>query len=32
MMRDELVTFAVMLFMIAILAFGLWDITHVVKR
>jgi hypothetical protein len=32
MMRKEPVTFAVMLLMIAILAFGLWDILHTVKR
>ena len=32
MMRKEPVTFAVMLLMIAILLFGLWDIMHVVKR
>jgi hypothetical protein len=32
MMRKEPVTFAAMLLMIAILAFGLWDILHTVKR
>jgi hypothetical protein len=32
MMRKEPVTFAVMVLMIAILLFGLWDIMHVVKR
>ena len=32
MMRNEPITFLVMLLMIAILIFGLWDILHVVKR
>jgi hypothetical protein len=32
MMRKEPVTFLVMLLMIAILIFGLWDLMHVVKR
>ena len=32
MMRKEPVTFVVMLLLIAILAFGAWDILHVVKR
>ena len=32
MMRKEPVTFAVLLLLIAILAFGAWDILHVVKR
>lgn len=32
MMRKEPITFLVMLLMIAILAFGLWDILHTVKR
>ena len=32
MMRKEPVTFGVMLLMIAILLFGLWDILHTVKR
>ena len=32
MMRDEPITFIVMLLMIAILTFGVWDFMHVVKR
>jgi hypothetical protein len=32
MMRKEPITLFVMLLMIAILIFGLWDILHVVKR
>ena len=32
MMRKEPITLLVMILMIAILAFGLWDILHVVKR
>jgi hypothetical protein len=32
MMRNEPITLVVMCLMIAILAFGLWDIMHVVKR
>ena len=32
MMRKEPITLAVMILMIAILIFGLWDILHVVKR
>jgi hypothetical protein len=32
MMRKEPITFLVMLLMIALLAFGAWDILHVVKR
>jgi hypothetical protein len=32
MMRKEPITFLVMILMIAILAFGLWDILHTVKR
>ena len=32
MMRKEPITLLVMLLMIAILIFGLWDILHVVKR
>jgi len=32
MIRDEPITFVVMLLMIAILIFGAWDILHVVKR
>ncbi|MEA2978454.1 MAG: hypothetical protein QOF91_910 [Alphaproteobacteria bacterium] len=32
MMRNEPITFIVMLLMIAILAFGVWDFMHVVKR
>jgi hypothetical protein len=32
MMRDEPITFGVMILMIAILAFGVWDVLHVVKR
>jgi len=32
MMRKEPITLLVMLLMIAILIFGLWDIMHVVKR
>ena len=32
MMRKEPITLLVMLLMFAILIFGLWDITHVVKR
>ena len=32
MMRKEPGTFAVLLLLIAILAFGLWDILHTVKR
>lgn len=32
MMRTEPITLLVMLLMIAILTFGLWDILHVVKR
>ena len=32
MMRKEPITFLVMMLMIAILLFGLWDILHVVKR
>ena len=32
MMRKEPITLLVMCLMIAILIFGLWDITHVVKR
>jgi hypothetical protein len=32
MMRNEPITLLVMILMIAILIFGLWDILHVVKR
>jgi hypothetical protein len=32
MMRKEPITFLVMLLMIALLAFGAWDILHTVKR
>ena len=32
MMRKEPITLLVMILMIAILIFGLWDILHVVKR
>jgi hypothetical protein len=32
MMRKEPITLGVMILMIAILIFGLWDILHVVKR
>ena len=32
MMRKEPITLLVMMLMIAILIFGLWDILHVVKR
>jgi hypothetical protein len=32
LMRKEPITFLVMLLMIAILIFGLWDLMHVVKR
>ena len=32
MIRKEPITLLVMLLMIAILIFGLWDILHVVKR
>ena len=32
MMRKEPITLLVMCLMFAILAFGLWDILHVVKR
>jgi uncharacterized membrane protein len=32
MIRSEPITFLVMLLMIAILIFGLWDTLHVVKR
>ena len=32
MMRNEPITLVVMVLMIAILIFGLWDILHVVKR
>jgi hypothetical protein len=32
MVRNEPITLCVMLLMIAILAFGLWDLLHVVKR
>ena len=32
MMRKEPVTFIVLLLLIAILAFGVWDFLHVVKR
>jgi hypothetical protein len=32
MMRKEPITLLVMVLMIAILIFGLWDILHVVKR
>lgn len=32
MVRKEPITLLVMLLMIAILIFGLWDILHVVKR
>jgi len=32
MARNEPITLAVMILMIAILIFGLWDIMHVVKR
>lgn len=32
MMRDEPITLGVLLVMIAILIFGVWDFTHVVKR
>jgi len=32
MIRDEPITFVVMLLMIAILIFGAWDVLHVVKR
>ena len=32
MMRKEPITLVVMILMIAILIFGLWDILHVVKR
>jgi hypothetical protein len=32
MMRNEPVTFIVLLLLIAILAFGAWDFMHVVKR
>ena len=32
MMRKEPVTFLVLLLLIAILAFGAWDIMHPVKR
>lgn len=32
MMRKEPITLGVMVLMIAILIFGLWDILHVVKR
>ena len=32
MIRNEPGTFVVMCLMIAILAFGLWDLTHTVKR
>ncbi len=32
MMRKEPITLAVMVMMIAILIFGVWDIMHVVKR
>jgi hypothetical protein len=31
-MRKEPITFIVMVMMIAILIFGLWDIMHTVKR
>jgi len=32
MMRTEPITLLVMVLMIAILIFGMWDILHVVKR
>jgi hypothetical protein len=32
MMRKEPITFGVMILMIAILIFGMWDILHTVKR
>ena len=32
MMRNEPVTFIVLLLLIAILAFGAWDFLHTVKR
>jgi hypothetical protein len=32
MMRKEPITLLVMILMIAILIFGLWDLLHVVKR
>ena len=32
MMRKEPITLLVMILMVAILIFGLWDILHVVKR
>ena len=32
MMRKEPVTFLVLLLLIAILAFGAWDVMHTVKR
>jgi hypothetical protein len=32
MMRKEPITLLVMMLMVAILIFGLWDLLHVVKR
>jgi hypothetical protein len=32
MVRKEPITLLVMVFMIALLIFGLWDLLHVVKR
>jgi hypothetical protein len=32
MIKNEPITFMVMLLMVAILIFGIWDVMHVVKR